>query len=442
MGEVPRAGAEEVDAAVERARAAFPAWRDVAPADRSKLIHRLADALEERNEDLAVLEARNAGKPIGDARGEMAMVVDTYRYYAAAPERLTGQTIPVAGGVDMTFREPLGVVGLIVPWNFPLVIASWKCAPALAAGNTIVLKPAELTPAHGPRARADRARGRHPRGRPQRGRRAGLGLRAAPRRAPGRRQDRLHGLDRGRPRHRRRRRRDDQAGDPRARRQVGERRLRRRRPGGRRRRGAGRGLRQRRAGLLRPLADPGRAIRDGRLPRRDEAGGRGDARRRSARRGDRDGPADLGRPARDRRLVRRRRLARGDPRLGARRPRLLVPAHRAGADVQRRPGLAGGDLRPGRVGDPLRRGGGGDPPRQRHDLRPLRLDLDRRRRPRPARRPGDRDAACSRSTPTPRSASRPRSAASSSPVYGRELGPDATDAYTEIKNVYYATGGG
>jgi betaine-aldehyde dehydrogenase len=86
------------------------------------------------------------GKPIADARGEMDMVVQTYRYYAGAPERLLGQTIPVAGGIDMTFREPLGVVGLIVPWNFPLVIASWKVAPALAAGNTIVLKPAELTP--------------------------------------------------------------------------------------------------------------------------------------------------------------------------------------------------------------------------------------------------------------------------------------------------------
>ena len=93
-----------------------------------------------------MLEARNAGKPIGDARGEMGMVVETFRYYAGAPERLLGDTIPVAGGVDMTFREPLGVVGLIVPWNFPLVIASWKVAPALAAGNTIVLKPAELTP--------------------------------------------------------------------------------------------------------------------------------------------------------------------------------------------------------------------------------------------------------------------------------------------------------
>ena len=146
MTEVPRAGAEELDAAVARAKSAFPAWRAVTPGDRAALLHRLADALAAHAEDLAVLEARNAGKPIGDARAEMGMVVDTYRFYAGAPERLLGQTIPVAGGVDMTFREPLGVVGLIVPWNFPLVIASWKVAPALAAGNTIVLKPAELTP--------------------------------------------------------------------------------------------------------------------------------------------------------------------------------------------------------------------------------------------------------------------------------------------------------
>ena len=146
MAEVPRAGAAEVDAAVASARRAFPAWRAVSPGDRASLLHRLANALEERSEELATLEARNAGKPIADARGEMEMVVETYRYYAGAPERLLGHTIPVAGGVDMTFREPLGVVGLIVPWNFPLVIASWKVAPALAAGNTIVLKPAELTP--------------------------------------------------------------------------------------------------------------------------------------------------------------------------------------------------------------------------------------------------------------------------------------------------------
>jgi acyl-CoA reductase-like NAD-dependent aldehyde dehydrogenase len=146
LAELPRAGVEEADAAVARAKAALPGWRAVAPADRARLLYGLADALEARREDLAQLEARNAGKPIGDARGEMGMVVDTFRYYAGAPERVLGDTIPVAGGVAMTFREPVGVVALITPWNFPLTIASWKLAPALAAGNTVVLKPAELTP--------------------------------------------------------------------------------------------------------------------------------------------------------------------------------------------------------------------------------------------------------------------------------------------------------
>jgi acyl-CoA reductase-like NAD-dependent aldehyde dehydrogenase len=146
MATVPRAGADEADAAVAKAKRAFPSWSAVGAAERATLLHGLADVLEERSADLATLEARNAGKPIADARGEMGMVVQTFRYYAAAPERLLGDTIPVAGGVDMTFREPLGVVGLIVPWNFPLLIASWKVAPALAAGNTVVLKPAELTP--------------------------------------------------------------------------------------------------------------------------------------------------------------------------------------------------------------------------------------------------------------------------------------------------------
>ena len=146
MAEVPRAGVDEVDAAVASAREAFGAWRAAEPADRAATLRRLADAVEAEADELATIEARNAGKPIGDARGEIAMVVDCFRYYAGAPERLLGQTIPVAGGIDMTVREPLGVVGLIVPWNFPLVIASWKLAPALAAGNTVVLKPAELTP--------------------------------------------------------------------------------------------------------------------------------------------------------------------------------------------------------------------------------------------------------------------------------------------------------
>jgi acyl-CoA reductase-like NAD-dependent aldehyde dehydrogenase len=146
LEELPRAGAEEADAAVARARAAYPGWRAIAPADRARLLHRLADVVEDRLEELAVLEARNAGKPIGDARGEMGMVLDTFRYYAGAPERLLGDTIPVGGGQAFTVREPLGVVALITPWNFPLTIASWKMAPALAAGNTVVLKPAELTP--------------------------------------------------------------------------------------------------------------------------------------------------------------------------------------------------------------------------------------------------------------------------------------------------------
>jgi acyl-CoA reductase-like NAD-dependent aldehyde dehydrogenase len=146
LAELPHAGVAETDAAVARAKAAFPAWRDIAPSERAKQLRKIAEAIADRAEDLARLEARNVGKPIGDARGELGMVVDTFSYYAGAPERLLGDTIPVSGGIDVTFREPLGVVGLIVPWNFPLTIASWKVAPALAAGNTIVLKPAELTP--------------------------------------------------------------------------------------------------------------------------------------------------------------------------------------------------------------------------------------------------------------------------------------------------------
>ena len=129
-----------------RAKAAFPAWRDLSPGDRATLLRRIATIIEERSLELAELESRNVGKPINDARGEVGMVADTFTYYAAAPERLLGSTIPVPGGVDMTFREPMGVVALIVPWNFPFAIASWAVAPALAAGNTVVLKPASLTP--------------------------------------------------------------------------------------------------------------------------------------------------------------------------------------------------------------------------------------------------------------------------------------------------------
>jgi betaine-aldehyde dehydrogenase len=143
---LPSAGIEETDAAVARARAAFPAWRAVAPSDRARLLRRLASLVEEHGEELARIESDNVGKPITGARGEVAMVAEVFHFYAGAVDKRHGETIPVAGGVDMTFREPLGVVGLIVPWNFPLNIASWKLGPALACGNTIVLKPAELTP--------------------------------------------------------------------------------------------------------------------------------------------------------------------------------------------------------------------------------------------------------------------------------------------------------
>ena len=146
LAEVPRAGAEDVDQAVARAKTVLPAWRAVSPSQRAAILRAVADAVEQHRDELALLEARNAGKPIGDARGEMEMVAQTIGYYAGAPERLLGDTIPVSGGQAWTVREPLGVVGLIVPWNFPLTIASWKLGPALAAGNTVVLKPAELTP--------------------------------------------------------------------------------------------------------------------------------------------------------------------------------------------------------------------------------------------------------------------------------------------------------
>jgi acyl-CoA reductase-like NAD-dependent aldehyde dehydrogenase len=146
IAEVAAAGVEETDAAVARAKDAFPSWRAVAPTDRAQLLRRLATLVEEHGEELARLESRNVGKPIQGARGEVGMVAQVFHYYAGAVDKHFGETIPVAGGVDLTFREPLGVVGLIVPWNFPLNIASWKLGPALACGNTVVLKPAELTP--------------------------------------------------------------------------------------------------------------------------------------------------------------------------------------------------------------------------------------------------------------------------------------------------------
>ncbi len=144
--EVHLATLEETDAAIERAAEAFPRWRDVAPGEKARLLRRFAQLVDEHVEELAELEVRNSGHTWGNATWEAGNVRDVLNYYSAAPERLTGHQIPVAGGIDVTFHEPLGVVGIIVPWNFPMPIAGWGFAPALAAGNTVVLKPAELTP--------------------------------------------------------------------------------------------------------------------------------------------------------------------------------------------------------------------------------------------------------------------------------------------------------
>jgi len=146
VASVPLASEDEADTAIEAAAKAYPAWRAVAPADRGRLLRRFADLVDAHAEELARLEVTNSGHTIGNARWEAGNVRDVLHYYSAAPERLCGRQIPVAGGVDVTFREPLGVVGVIVPWNFPMPIAAWGFAPALAAGNTVVLKPAELTP--------------------------------------------------------------------------------------------------------------------------------------------------------------------------------------------------------------------------------------------------------------------------------------------------------
>jgi acyl-CoA reductase-like NAD-dependent aldehyde dehydrogenase len=143
---VTQVSAEQADEAIVRAAAAQAAWRDVAPGDRARLLRSFAAAVDAHIDELADLEVAGSGHPIGQARWEAGHVRDVLLYYSAAPERLTGQQIPVPGGLNVTFREPVGVVGLIVPWNFPMPILSWGMAPALAAGCTVVAKPAEATP--------------------------------------------------------------------------------------------------------------------------------------------------------------------------------------------------------------------------------------------------------------------------------------------------------
>jgi len=137
---------DEVDAAVAVALSAQRSWAALAPADRAAALRRFAAAVETAVEELAWLEVRNSGHPITQARWEAGHVRDVLTYYSAVPERLLGAQIPVAGGIDVTFLDPIGVVGIIVPWNFPMTIAAWGFAPALAAGNAVLLKPAEWTP--------------------------------------------------------------------------------------------------------------------------------------------------------------------------------------------------------------------------------------------------------------------------------------------------------
>src|SRR5438094_8309089 len=149
MAEVARAGPEDARRAVDAAHRAFDqgSWSRTSATQRGKVLLKVAALVREHHEELAQLEARNAGKPIRDARGEVGAVADSFEYFAGAANKLFGETIPIQDpGLDVTLREPVGVCALITPWNFPLLISTWKIAPALACGNTIVVKPATYTP--------------------------------------------------------------------------------------------------------------------------------------------------------------------------------------------------------------------------------------------------------------------------------------------------------
>ncbi len=146
VAEVEQTSAAAADAAIARAVAVQPAWRKVAPGERAALLRAFAEVIDAHIGELAELETAGSGHPAGQARWEAGNVRDVLRYYSAAPERLCGKQIPVPGGLDVTFHEPVGVVGVIVPWNFPMPILGWGVAPALAAGNPVIAKPAERTP--------------------------------------------------------------------------------------------------------------------------------------------------------------------------------------------------------------------------------------------------------------------------------------------------------
>ncbi len=367
-------------------------------------MHRFAALVEAHADELALLECRNVGMPIGDARGQLGMIVDVLRYYAGAVDKFFGHTIPVEReGVALTFREPIGVVGLITPWNFPLNIANWKIAPALAAGNTVVLKPASLTPLSVLRYAELARRGRHPGG--------GAERRPRPRRRrSGTRSSSIPASARsGSPG-------STEVGAGIARRAAATVKRVTLELGGKSacvvfadadlekvgRHGAVRGVRELRPGLLRPLA-PDRAgvgrRRGGRALRRD---GAQPARRDAGERRHRDRAADLERPARDGRALRRAgpgrgRAARDRRRAPRRRPRgrVLLPPDGARRRAQRHDRRARGDLRPGRLGDHVPRRGRRRADRKRHAVRPVRARCGRATAPASCASPARCAPACS-----------------------------------------------
>ena len=314
--EVARATVDEVDEVVARAVAAQRGWAGIAPVARADALRRFARVVEEHVEELAQLEVLNSGHPIESARWEASHVAQVLNFYAGSPERLSGQQIPVSGGLDVTFHEPYGVVGVIVPWNFPMTIASWAFAPALAAGNAVVLKPAELTPLTAVRLGELAVEAGLPEGlfAVITGSGSVVGERFVTH--PDVRSVVFTGSTEVGISCRRGLRSRPQARHARARRQERQHRLRRRRPREGCRRSPRLGVRQRRAGLLRAQPDSRPAIRLRPVPRAARTRRRRLAGRRPGARVDADGATHLVGASRHRRVVPRR----GRRRLPRKRP--------------------------------------------------------------------------------------------------------------------------
>ena len=429
---VARGTAADADKAVRAARRAQTrSWGTLPGRERAKYLFRIARILQERSREFAVLESMDTGKPIKESRDvDVPLAAAHFWYYAGWADKLE---YAFPGRV----ARPLGVAAQIIPWNFPLLMLAWKIAPALAAGNTVVLKPASTTPLS-----RTAVRRRLPPGRPaarrrqhrHRARRDRDGARHPSRR----RQGRLHRLDRDRQADRQGRGRDRQGADARARRQGGQHRVRRRpaRPG--RRGHRQRHLLQPGRGLLRRLA-PARPGVDRRAAHRQAQGPAGDdPRRRPARQEHRRRGDQLEGPAREDHRARRVRGGRGRRALPARlrpaRARLLLPpdpVHQRRPEPPHRPR---GDLRPGAVRADLPDPGRGGREGQQHALRAVGRDLDGQGfsgSSRWSRRCGPASSGRTRST----GSTRPRrSAATRSPGFGREGGMHGLHAYVRLED--------